>query len=31
MRHLFVFDSVRAFFFPLGHEAHKSENWVSIL
>ena len=33
MRYLFVFDSVRAFFFffSLGREAHRSENFASIL
>ena len=31
MRYLFVFDSVRAFFFSLGRKAHRSENFVSIL
>ena len=32
MRYLFVFDSVRTFFFfSLGREAHRSENFVSIL
>ena len=39
MRYLFVFDSVRAFFFffffffffLLGREAHRSENFASIL
>ena len=31
MRYLFVFDSVRAFFFSLGREAHRSENCVNSL
>ena len=31
MRCLFVFDSDEAFFFFPGREAHRSENWASIL
>ena len=31
MRYLFVFDFVSFFFFPLGREAHRSANGVSIL